>query len=39
MNEYVVLVVDDEQEIRNGIAIYLKMKVLKSLRPKMESKP
>lgn len=29
MNEYVVLVVDDEQEIRNGIAIYLKNEGIK----------
>ncbi|MCM3099073.1 response regulator transcription factor [Priestia megaterium] len=29
MNEYVVLVVDDEQEIRNGIAIYLKNEDIK----------
>ncbi|MED3881310.1 response regulator transcription factor [Priestia megaterium] len=29
MNEHVVLVVDDEQEIRNGIAIYLKNEGIK----------
>ncbi|MCM3185268.1 DNA-binding response OmpR family regulator [Priestia megaterium] len=29
MNEYVVLVVDDEQEIRDGIAIYLKNEGIK----------
>lgn len=29
MNEYVVLVVDDEQEIRNGIGIYLKNEGIK----------
>ncbi|MGG0593275.1 response regulator transcription factor [Priestia megaterium] len=29
MNEYVVLVVDDEQEIRDGIAIYLKSEGIK----------
>ncbi|MFP7733989.1 response regulator transcription factor [Priestia aryabhattai] len=29
MNEYMVLVVDDEQEIRNGIAIYLKNEGIK----------
>ncbi|UOO41445.1 response regulator transcription factor [Priestia megaterium] len=29
MDEYVVLVVDDEQEIRNGIAIYLKNEGIK----------
>jgi DNA-binding response OmpR family regulator len=29
MNKYVVLVVDDEQEIRNGIAIYLKNEGIK----------